>query len=228
MFLAEEEVSSSCDKENPIDDLSEQVVHHIPKPVEVHRRPTIIIDKSVPSGAESINTNIIGATVPKVLKEMTASKCETINPNKVILSRNPNQPTIQNEHNINYITADDFGSLAAPTQYIACQNSNLLGNTANACKNPISADIPCNLPNKLTAENYYKTHYLGQIIPMNDYTTKGYNYWEYSDDVDPRTMRYQRILSQNTKGLPPEDTRYKNIPVGWNYAFHNTPALSMP
>ena len=249
------------DKNNPIDDLPEQVVHHITKPLEnpirqIPCEPTIIIDRSVPSGAEPMNTSVIqvGATlpatvpgahtvpsleitalptdrvhpsahtVPKILKEMTANKYETEDPTKILVPSSTHTP------NRNYITAGDFGSMAAPTQYIACQNSNDLGNTNRAisCKDPVAPHIPCNLPNKLTAENFYKTHYLGQIIPMDDYTTKGYNYWEYSDAVSPRTMRYQRILSQNTKGLPPEDTRYKNIPVGWNYGFHNTPMVGMP
>lgn len=78
---------------------------------------------------------------------------------------------------------------------------------------------------KINDHTYKTIHFLGQEIPIDDTTTKGYNYWQYSDDVNPNAIRYQRILSQNTKGLPPEDTRYKNIPVGWNYAFHNSPAI---
>lgn len=206
------------DKDNPIDNLPEQVVHHITEPKQPNG-PTIIIDRSVPGGAESMNVSAIQVgstlptavppanigypsahTVPTILKEMTASKHETIDPNKVLLPPNPNPP------NMNYITADDFGMLNSPAQYVKCKNGSIK-----------------QVPNK--SDNHYDVHFLGQTIPMDDYTTKGYNYWEYGDDVNPRTIRYQRILSQNTKGLPPEDTRYKNIPVGWNYAFHNTPAI---
>ena len=89
--------------------------------------------------------------------------------------------------------------------------------------------IGCGHPNKLTAENYYKTHYKIPVIPIEDYKIKGFNYGDYSDYPTPYQVRQMRILSQNTKGLPADQAKNKNIPTGYNYAFHhNTPVLPMP
>jgi hypothetical protein len=137
---------NNLDKENSTDNLAKQIA-----------TTTLVIDKSVPSGAESIN----------------------------IYNSNLSKPMF-------------YGT-----------DSDVLNNS-----------------DKINNHTYKTIHFLGQTIPIDDATTKGYNYWQYSDDINPNAIRYQRILSQNTKGLPPEDTRYKNIPVGWNYAFHNTPAFT--
>jgi len=61
---------------------------------------------------------------------------------------------------------------------------------------------------------------------LEDDEVKGANYLEYEKWPRPQKSNV-RILSQNTKGLPPSEMIYKNIPVGANYAF-NTPVLPMP
>ncbi len=58
---------------------------------------------------------------------------------------------------------------------------------------------------------------------LEDPNVRGYNYNEYSDFATP--TQHIRIISQNTKGLPPNQMIYKNIPTGYNYAFHQTPAM---
>ena len=72
-----------------------------------------------------------------------------------------------------------------------------------------------------------KTHYQAQIARLEDYAVRGSNYMEFSDYIHP-TKSNIRILSQNTKGLPPKDVEYRNIPTGRNYGFHNTPSMRMP
>ena len=64
------------------------------------------------------------------------------------------------------------------------------------------------------------------VVKMYDSMTKGANYMDYTNYVSP--TQNTRILSQNTKGLIPSQTQYKNIPTGSNYAFYNTPAMGMP
>lgn len=126
-----------------------------------------------------------------------------------------------------YVTDIDFG-WSPPKQYVSCANSSIAQRYKTGKKYLLPFQVSCEKPNKLTAENYYKTHYKGQIIPIEDYMVKGYNYLEYTNTVNPYQLRDLKILSQNTKGLPPEQTKYQNIPSGWNYAFHNTPAMPLP
>ena len=76
-------------------------------------------------------------------------------------------------------------------------------------------------------EDYYGKFYRTPIIPLEDSIVRGANYEEYSDSVNPNQMMNLRILSQNTKGLPKKEMLYRNIPVGNNYAFPNTPAMRM-
>lgn len=126
-----------------------------------------------------------------------------------------------------FMSSADFG-FDPPKQYVSCANSSIAEQYKQGDKSLLPFDISCNKPNKLTAENYYKTHYKRQIAPLEDYSVRGYNYLNYTNTVDPNLINRLRILSQNTKGLPPEETKNKNIPLGWNYSFHNTPAMRMP
>lgn len=126
-----------------------------------------------------------------------------------------------------YITSADFG-WDAPNHYVSCANSSIAEQYKTGKKSLLPNKITCGYPNKLTSENYYKTHYKKQIVPIEDYLVRGYNYTDYSDFPTPYQVTNMRILSQNTKGLPPEQTKTKNIPLGYNFAFHNTPAMPMP
>lgn len=125
-----------------------------------------------------------------------------------------------------YFSAVDFG-WEAPKQIVSCANASISQKWKGGEKSLMPYQIQCNRPNKLTAENYYKTHYKAQVIPLEDYVVRGANYMQYSNTVHPTKVDY-RILSQTTKGLNPKETKYKNLPTGVNYAFHNTPAMRMP
>ncbi len=126
-----------------------------------------------------------------------------------------------------YVSDVDFG-WDPPRQFVSCSNGSIQQRYKTGKKHLLPFNIDCDKPNKLTAENYYKTHYRAQIIPIEDTRVKGANYLQYTNAVNPYQFRNLKILSQNTKGLPPEQTKYQNIPSGWNYAFHNTPAMPMP
>jgi hypothetical protein len=126
-----------------------------------------------------------------------------------------------------YITAGDFG-WDGPPLAVSCANSSIAEQYKSGNKKLLPNQVGCGHPNKLTAENYYKTHYKMQIVPIEDYVVRGANYLEYADYPTPYQTRNMRILSQNTKGLPVEQTKFKNIPIAYNYAFHNTPAMPMP
>lgn len=58
----------------------------------------------------------------------------------------------------------------------------------------------------------------------NRLSLKGYNYNDFTNFASPNS--HIRILSQNTKGLPPDQMIYRNIPVPSNYAFLNTSSLT--
>lgn len=113
---------------------------------------------------------------------------------------------------------------------MSCSNSSI----ANSCKTIPQRVLPypisCQCPNILTGENYYKSHLYGQCakVKVDDYYVKGANYPEYSDYISPEKSNI-RILSQNTKGLPPDQMKYRNIPQGSNYVFdHWTQNISGP
>lgn len=125
-----------------------------------------------------------------------------------------------------FLNASDFG-WDRPFQTVSCANSSIQNRYTTGPKKLMPFQIACEKPNKLTAENYYRTHYQAQPIPIEDMAVRGANYNDYSDYVHP-TKSDIKILSYNTKGLPPDATKYKNIPIGYNYAFHNTPAMRMP
>lgn len=138
-----------------------------------------------------------------------------------------------------WINAQDFGdSLSnnvndvreAPAQYVSCANASIAEQYKTGEKSLLPYQIACGYPNKLTAENYYKTFYKKHVVPIEDYRVKGYNYQDFNTYPTPYQTRQMRILSPNTKGLPASQTRSKNMPVGYNYAFlnHNLPAMPMP
>ena len=124
-----------------------------------------------------------------------------------------------------YVSDVDFG-WEAPRQTVSCANASISQRYKTGVKSLRPFQISCTRPNKLTAENYYRTHYNAQIIPIEDHLVRGSNYLDYSNWVEPSKIDF-RILSQTTKGLPESDS-VRNIPTGWNYGFHNTPAMRMP
>jgi len=126
-----------------------------------------------------------------------------------------------------YLSSTDFG-WDSPRQFVSCSNGSINDIFTGGPKKLLPNQLSCKSPNKLTAENYYKTVYEKQIIPIEDQLIRGYNYQTYSNFMNPYQIRYDRILSQNTKGLPSSETVYKNLPAGFNYAFHNTPVMKMP
>lgn len=126
-----------------------------------------------------------------------------------------------------YITPVDYG-WESPRQFISCANASIADKFRFGPKSLRPNQISCGGPNKLTAENYYKSHFKPHVLSMEDTHVRGYNYNEYSDFPTPVQVRSMRILSQNTKGLPQIETRTRNLPIGSNYAFHNTPAMPMP
>jgi hypothetical protein len=128
--------------------------------------------------------------------------------------------------NMPVITQNDFGwDHEFPVK--SCSNSSITNRLRTGPKQLLPSRIACHLPNKLTAENYYRTHYMAMPIPLEDAKVKGSNYEEYSKYIHPTRLNL-KILSANTKTLADGDLKFKNIPVGYNYAFHNTPAMAMP
>ena len=125
-----------------------------------------------------------------------------------------------------YISAADFG-LEAPRQVVGCANSSIAQKWRSGKTSLLPHQISCDKPNKITAENYYKTVYKAQVIPIEDSRVRGYNYMDFSNTVAPGKSDI-RILSQSTKGLNPDELKIKYIPDGFNYGFHNSPAMSMP
>ena len=125
-----------------------------------------------------------------------------------------------------YVTDVDFG-WEAPKQITSCANSSIGARYGRGKHSLMPNQISCDCANKYTAENYYKTHFKKQVIPIEDKKVRGYNYLDYATSIPPYAIDF-RILSQATKGLNPKDDRLRNIPHGFNYAFHNTPAMSMP
>ena len=124
-----------------------------------------------------------------------------------------------------YVTSADFG-WEPPRQIVSCANSSISQQFKSGKKSLLPYQIDCTRANKLTAENYYKIHHKIPIIPIEDDLVLGHNYMDFSSWVEPSKLDF-RILSQSTKGLPLSE-KYKTIPVGSNYGFHNTPAMPMP
>jgi hypothetical protein len=138
------------------------------------------------------------------------------------------KPKVSKEKDVKAFVSDvDFG-WEAPKQAVGCANASVSQQFSFGNKSLLPFKVGCNQPNKLTSENYYKTHYRPQVIPIEDYYIRGANYLDYTGFMSPYQERGYRILSQNTKGLPPDQNKIKNMPVGYNYAFYNTPAMPMP
>lgn len=143
-----------------------------------------------------------------------------VNPGEEVHSNRPTQIPEQT----GYITSNDFG-LQPSSYFVSCANSSINDKFVNNGIPIIANDIGCNKPNGLTAENYYKTFYRKQVVPIEDYKIKGYNYSDFNEFISPYRMSGLRILSNNTKGLPPDAMNNKHLPEGSNYAFPNTPSL---
>ena len=136
------------------------------------------------------------------------------------------KPVPIKKHPRNYVCRSDYG-WETPFPTVSCANSSIDSRFKTGPKKIIPGHIACGSPDGLTAENYYRTHFEAPIARLEDYRVKGWNYMDFSSAPHP-TKSNIRILSQNTKGLPPKETEYRNVPTAANYAFHNTPALSMP
>lgn len=121
-----------------------------------------------------------------------------------------------------YISSLDFGT-QFPDETVSCANSSINNKYLARGKKLLPYQIACDKPNKIQAEEYYRTRYNRQIIPLEDRLVRGYNYGDYSESMSPYKID-QRILSTATKGL---DGTTKFIPNGTNFAFHNTPAMRM-
>jgi hypothetical protein len=124
-----------------------------------------------------------------------------------------------------YFSRADFG-WHPKKKTMACANASVASEFRGGDKKLMPFQMDCTGPNKLTAENYWKVHNAPIVLPIEDTKVLGYNYDSFTNWVEPEKVDF-RILSQTTKGLPLSE-RYKSIPVGFNYGFHNTPAMSMP
>jgi hypothetical protein len=136
------------------------------------------------------------------------------------------QPNTEKKPRKSFVSATDFG-LDPPRQVVSCANSSISQKWKSGKNSLLPFQVACGQPNKIQAEDYYKTHYKKQIIPLEDSLVRGHNYMDYSNTISPHKIDF-RILSQTTKGLNPKDNNFKNIPDGANYAFHNTPMVRMP
>lgn len=125
-----------------------------------------------------------------------------------------------------FVSQADFG-WEPPVNYVSCSNSSIVERYKTGEKRLMPYQPTCGHPNNLTAENYYKTHYWARSIPMDNNDIRGSNYDGFGSYPTPTQTKYMRILSQNTKGLPRNETQSKNLPIGYNYSFHNTPVMPM-
>lgn len=192
---------------------SNQILIKEPNQPDKQLEPFIVAD------AQDIhNYDAIRADVKKLSDNFDDDTIKNPPINKIV---NYNYPTNGKDTKA-YITNVDFGQ-DKPYPVVSCSNSSITNSLTTGPMQLLPSQLECSLPNKLTAENYYKTHYNARSIPMDDYAVRGANYMDYSDTPNPYANT--RILSQNTKGLIPSATAYKNIPTGSNYAFYNTPAM---
>jgi len=124
-----------------------------------------------------------------------------------------------------FLTMSDFGT-ENPVRSVSCSNSSINSKFQSGPIKLLPNQITCEKPNGLTAENYYKVYHQPRI-PIIDNAVKGANYEVYSNFVKPQEVN-KKILSYNTKGLPPSESMFKNLPVGFNYGFHDNPLIPMP
>lgn len=95
---------------------------------------------------------------------------------------------------------------------ISCSNTSINNNYKIGNKLLLPNKISCGFPTEVTSQNYYKI-YKAPLDNLEDYVVRGANYMKYEDYVHPLKSNIW-ILSQNTKGLPPNEIKYKNIPNG--------------
>jgi hypothetical protein len=125
-----------------------------------------------------------------------------------------------------YICVNNLG-WDADFPYVACSNSSIDDKFRTGETKVKPYKVSCGFPNGVTSQNFYKYSYKAQPAYLEDYAIRGANYANYTDYVHPAKSDVW-ILSQNTKGLPPDQTKYRNIPTGQNYAFYGSPAMRLP
>lgn len=99
-----------------------------------------------------------------------------------------------------------------------CGNLSISQRYTTGPEDPRQYKVFCDNP----VRNFYQ---IFKAIPgeLDDWYVRGSNYLDYTDYTHPK--KNFKILSPNTKGLPYDQTIYRNIPEGSNFAFHNTPAM---
>ena len=187
----------------------------------VPEKPKFIEDFIVADAQDFHNYPELRADVEKMPNNFNEADFKNPPPNKIV-DYNTNNT---NKNTTAFITKVDFGE-DLPYPVVSCSNSSINNRNATGPIQLFPSQISCESPNKLTAENYYKIHH-ANAIPLEDKFVKGSNYMDFGDLSNPYEID-KRILSQNTKGLPPGETQYRNVPSGYNYAFYNTPVLPMP
>lgn len=151
-------------------------------------------------------------------------KDSAINENDPInnVSTNDISNNIKKSNSKEYISSLDFG-MQFPDDIMACANTSINYKFIAKGTKLLPNQISCDKPNKIQAEEYYRTKYNKEVIPLEDRITRGYNYDQYSNSPSPYAID-DLILTRATKGVNDVD---KNIPNGFNFAFHNTPAMRM-
>lgn len=169
------------------------------------------------------------------LREMVLKYSDTFDDNLNLSNSNNsnNSNEILKNANINdydkknytkYESKIDIG-IGEPITNLQCSNSSIQKKymTGNEKLKPF--EISCPYEKGINNYTYFNKFYNAPIIPMEDYSVRGSNYYEYSSMSNP--YKNTRILSHNTKGLPLSEMKYKNVPTGYNYAFQNTPAMKI-
>jgi len=127
-----------------------------------------------------------------------------------------------NQDRLSYLTQSDY-STNPPFPIVSCANSSINSRFKTGPLKALPNQVMCGFPNRVNGENFYRTYFQTEPAPLEDVDTRGANYFYYSNFMHPMKIS-QRILSRNTKGLAPEINKYKNIPTGYNYAFHDSPS----
>lgn len=176
----------------------------------------------------------------KYLKEMVEHKKDNFN--KDTLNNPPVDDKVDYDMKINnnefpikidekkdknsYISVVDFG-WDSPFPYVSCSNDSIDSKYKTGKEKVKPYKVSCGFPKNVNSQNFYKNNYKAQSANLEDYLVRGANYANYSDYVHPSKSDFW-ILSQNTKGLPPDQTKYRNIPTGRNYAFYGSPSMRLP
>lgn len=198
--------------------------HDIPKFVinDVVPKPKIIENFIVDDAQDFHNYPELRADVMKMPNNFNEQDIKNPPANMVVSNYGIDDT---NKNTMAFVSKADFGE-DLPYPVVSCSNSSINNVYKTGPIQLLPSQISCDSPNKLTAENYYKVN-RAMSIPLEDRFVKGSNYGDFGDLSNPYEID-KRILSQNTKGLPPGETTYRNIPSGSNYAFYNTPVLPMP